>query len=202
MAIMFAVINVLLLEVGGHTAVAAVTASFQIIMLVNLPLNSFGGALLTVVAVAYGAKNYQKLMTAYYHSIKLGVLFTLVIVIIIFLFSSQIAYIFSYNSQNMALKPYISSTIRLLSLYVLVSAPTSMAYAVFQGVGKGIYSLIIDFINLLLLESIFAYIFGLTFGWGVEGIFLGLIFGCLLGSIISYLFIRIFINRVKKKHMN
>lgn len=198
MALMFSVVISLLLEVAGHTAVAVVTASFQIILLANLPLNSLGVALLTVVGVAYGAKNYKNLMTAFYHSIKLGFIFTFVIVIFIFLFSSQIAYIFSYNSQNAILNPYIASTIRFLSLYVLVSAPALMSYAFFQGVGKGIYSLILNFISSLLLESIFAYIFGIIFGWGVEGIYIGLIFGCLLGSIISFTFVSIFMKRFKK----
>lgn len=198
MALMFSVVISLLLEVAGHTAVAVVTASFQIILLANLPLNSLGVALLTVVGVAYGAKNYKNLMTAFYHSIKLGFIFTFVIVIFIFLFSSQIAYLFSYNSQNAILNPYIASTIRFLSLYVLVSAPALMSYAFFQGVGKGIYSLILNFISSLLLESIFAYIFGIIFGWGVEGIYIGLIFGCLLGSIISFTFVSIFMKRFKK----
>lgn len=198
MALMFSVVISLLLEVAGHTAVAVVTASFQIILLANLPLNSLGVALLTVVGVAYGAKNYKNLMTAFYHSIKLGFIFTFVIVIFIFLFSSQIAYLFSYNSQNAILNPYIASTIRFLSLYVLISAPALMSYAFFQGVGKGIYSLILNFISSLLLESIFAYIFGIIFGWGVEGIYIGLIFGCLLGSIISFTFVSIFMKRFKK----
>ena len=198
MALMFSVVISLLLEVAGHTAVAVVTASFQIILLANLPLNSLGVAALTVVGIGYGAKNYKNLMTTYYHSIKLGFIFTFVIVIFIFLFSSEIAHIFSYNNQNAILKPYIASTIRFLSLYVLVSAPALMSYAFFQGVGKGIYSLILNFISSLLLESIFAYIFGIIFGWGVEGIYIGLIFGCLLGSILSYIVVMRFMNRFKK----
>ncbi len=198
MALMFAVVNSLLLEVAGHTAVAVVTASFKIILLANLPLNSLGVAALTVVGIGYGAKNYKNLMTTYYHSIKLGFIFTFVIVIFIFLFSSEIAHIFSYNNQNAILKPYIASTIRFLSLYVLVSAPALMSYAFFQGVGKGIYSLILNFISSLLLESIFAYIFGIIWGWGVEGIYSGLIFGCLLGSILSYIVVMRFMNRFKK----
>ena len=198
MALMFAVVNELLLKVAGHTAVAVVTASFKIILLANLPLNSLGVAALTVVGIGYGAKNYKNLMTTYYHSIKLGFIFTFVIVIFIFLFSSEIAHIFSYNNQNAILKPYIASTIRFLSLYVLVSAPALMSYAFFQGVGKGIYSLILNFISSLLLESIFAYIFGIIWGWGVEGIYSGLIFGCLLGSILSYIVVMRFMNRFKK----
>ncbi len=194
-ALMFAVVNALLLKVGGDIAVAAVTASFQVILLVNLPLNGLGVALITVVGVAYGAKNSKKLTTAYHHSIKLGLLFILVLVIIIFLFSSQIAYIFSYNSQNAVLQPHIVSAIRFLSLYVLAATPSFMSYAFFLGVGNGIDSLKLNFLGLFLFESIFAYLFGLIFAWGVEGIYLGLIFGGLLGSILSYTFVSRFLKR-------
>ena len=69
----------------------------------------------------------------------------------------------------------------------------------FQGVGKGGYSFILISVKSLLLESICAYIFGLIFGWGVQGIFIGLIFGCFLGSLLGFIWTKIFLHRFKKK---
>ena len=201
-ALMFIVVTELLLKAGGHTAVAAVTASFQVIRLVIIPLNGLGVALITVAGVAYGAKNSKNLKTAYYHSIKIGFLITLVIVIIIFLFSSQIAYMFSYNSQNAVLQPHISLSIKFLCLYVLVANPSLISFAFFLGVGNGIESFKLNILGLFLFESIFAYIFGLIFSWGVEGIYAGLIFGGLLGSIISYIFVSRFLKRFEKVYTN
>ncbi len=199
---MFIVVTELLLKAGGHTAVAAVTASFHVIRLVIIPLNGLGVALITVAGVAYGAKNSKNLKTAYYHSIKIGFLITLVIVIIIFLFSSQIAYMFSYNSQNAVLQPHISLSIKFLCLYVLVANPSLISFAFFLGVGNGIESFKLNILGLFLFESIFAYIFGLIFSWGVEGIYAGLIFGGLLGSIISYIFVSRFLKRFEKVYTN
>ena len=201
-AILYLIITSLLLKISGNIAVATMTASIQILLIAQIPLNGLAVGLLTVAAVAYGAKNSKNLNTAFSHSIKLGFILTLVILIIIVIFSSQIAYLFSYNNKNAILGPQITQTVSLLSLYVLVSAPQIMASSFFQGVGKGIYSLITIFISSLLLESIFAYLFSLILGWGVKGVYIGLIVGCLLGSIIAYIWVIIFMHKFKKDNTN
>lgn len=202
LAILFFIINTLVLQVSSTMSFAVCSASLQILIYALIPANGISIAILTVAGVAYGARDYKKLNTVFNYSIKLGFLFSFIVAIIMFLFSSQIATLFAYNPTNAMLKPQISQTLSLLSLYVLAFTPGVMASSLFQGVGKGAYSFTLICVKSLLLESVCAYIFGLIFGWGVQGIFIGLIFGCFLGSLLGFIWGKIFIHRFKKTCTN
>ncbi len=191
-------INGMLVIASGTDAVAVYTASMRIVQLATIPLIGIGTAVLTVAGVAYGARNPENLKTAHSYSIKLGFLFSVIIGILMFICSSQIASVFSYTAASSHLAPEIATAISVLSFFVLAIPHGIMSSMVFQGVGKGVYSLIITLLRSLLFESLFAYIFCFILGWGVEGIYAGLIFGCFLGGTIGYIWAKIFIRRFKK----
>ena len=73
-----------------------------------------------------------------------------------------------------------------------------MSSMVFQGVGKGTYSLLITLLRSLILETVFAYLFCFIFGWGLTGIYAGVVFGCFVGGTVGYIWAKIFISRFKK----
>ena len=64
--------------------------------------------------------------------------------------------------------------------------------------GKGTYPLIITLSRSQILESVFAYMFCFIFGWGLVGIYAGVVFGCFLGGTIGYLWAKLFIRRFKE----
>ncbi len=191
-------INALLVSISGTNAVAVYTASMRIVQLANIPLMGIGTAVLTIAGVAYGARNPQNLKTAHSYSMKLSFLFAIILGTIMVILSNQIASIFSYTAASSHLAPEIASALSILSLFVLAITPGIMASMVFQGIGKGVYSLIITLLRSLLLETIFAYIFGIVLGWGVKGIYTGVIVGVFLGGIVGYIWAKIFIRRFEK----
>ena len=182
--VLYLILNIFILKVSGTMAVAVFTASIRIVQVAIIPLNSISTALLTVGGVAYGANNIKDLKTAHSFSIR---------------FSSQIAALFSYSSASAVLTPQIASTVTLLSLYVLAMPHGLMSSAIFESIGKGFYCLILTVIKSLLLESVFAFLFCFFLGWGLTGIYLGIIFGCFLGSVLGYVWVKIFIHRLEKK---
>ena len=117
-------------------------------------------------------------------------------------FSSPIATIFSYSNKSVGLTPQIASTISILSLYVIALPHGLMSNSLFQAIGKGLSSLILTIIRALLLQLVFAYLFCFTFGWGLNGIYAGMIFGAFIGSLIGYIWAKIFIiNKLEKRHL-
>ena len=197
------IINSMLVATDGTTAVAVYTASMRIVQLAMIPLIGLGTAVLTVSGVAYGARNSDNLKTAHSYSIKLAFLISIVLGIVMFVFSTQIATLFSYTSASSELSAQIAQAISVLTLFVLAVPHGMMSAMLFQGVGKGIYSLLITLLRSLILESVFAYLFCFIFGWGVTGIYAGVVFGCFVGGTVGYiwakLFIRSFTNRYKKE---
>ena len=192
------IINSFLVQASGTQAVAVYTASMRIVQLAMIPLMGIGTAVLTVSGIAYGAHNYKNLQTAHSYSIKLGFIISIAIGILMFLFASQIAGVFSYTEASAGLSGEIASAISVLSLFVLAIPHGIMSSMMFQGVGKGTYSLLVTLLRSLILESLFAYIFCFTFGWGVAGIYGGVVFGCFVGGTIGYIWAKLFIRKFRE----
>jgi Na+-driven multidrug efflux pump len=189
------IINSMLVMASGTTAVAVYTASMMIVQLAMIPLIGLGTAVLTVCGVAYGAHNHKNLKTAHSYSIKLGFAISIGLGAIMFIFSSPIATMFSYTEASAALSPEIATAISVLSLFVLAIPHGMMSSMMFQGVGKGTYSLLITLLRSLILESVFAYVFCFIFGWGLPGIYGGVVFGCFVGGTVGYIWAKFFIRK-------
>ena len=192
------IINSMLVLAAGTTAVAVYTASMRIVQLAMIPLLGLGTAVLTVSGVAYGAHNHVNLKTAHSYSIKLGFAISIALGIVMFVFSSQLAAMFSYTEASQALAPQIAAAISVLSLFVLAIPHGMMSSMMFQGVGKGTYSLLITLLRSLILESVFAYMFCFIFGWGVTGIYAGVVFGCFVGGTVGYIWAKFFIRKFRQ----
>ena len=192
------IINSMLVLAAGTTAVAVYTASMRIVQLCMIPLLGLGTAVLTVAGVAYGAHNHVNLKTAHSYSIKVGFAISILLGAIMYIFSAQIATLFAYTSASAALAPQIASALTVLTLFVLAIPHGMMSSMMFQGVGKGSYSLLITLLRSLILESVFAYMFCFMFGWGVTGIYAGVVFGCFVGGTVGYIWAKFFIRKFKQ----
>ena len=197
-SILAIMVNSMLVLASGTDAVAVYTASMRIVQLCMIPLLGIGTAVLTVAGVAYGAHNYKNLKTAHSYSIKIGFAISVTLGALMYIFSPQVAALFSYTQASAGLAPEIASAISVLSLFVLAIPHGIMSSMVFQGVGKGTYSLIITLLRSLILETVFAYVFCFIFGWGLIGIYSGLIFGCFVGGTIGYIWAKLFIRKFKE----
>ncbi len=192
------IINSMLVLAAGTTAVAVYTASMRIVQLSMIPLIGIGTAVLTVCGVAYGAHNHENLKTAHSYSIKIGFVVSIAIGILIYVFSHQIAELFAYTSASAGLASQIASAISILTLFVIAIPHGIMSSMMFQGVGKGTYSLLITLLRSLILEGIFAYVFCFILGWGVIGIYAGVVLGCFVGGTVGYVWAKFFIYKFKK----
>lgn len=170
----------------------------RIVQLAMIPLMCLGTAVLTVAGVAYGAHNYKNLKTAHSYSIKLGFVISIILGAIMFVFATPIATVFSYTAASASLSPQIATAIEILSLFVLAIPHGIMSSMMFQGVGKGTYSLLITLLRSLILETVFAYIFCFIFGWGLQGIYAGVVFGCFVGGTVGYIWAKLFIRKFKQ----
>ena len=194
--------NLMIKRASNSVSVGVYTASMQVVQFTIIPLTAISVTLLTVAGVAYGANNFKNLKTAHSFCIRIGFVLAIVSAIIMIIFSSPIATIFSYSNKSAELTPLIASTISILSLYVIAIPHGLMSSALFKAIGKGLYSLILTIIRSLLLEIVCAYLFCFTFGWGLNGIYAGIIIGCFLGSVVGYIWAKIFIiNKLEKKHI-
>ena len=198
MAALAVTVNYMLTLVSGSTAVAVYTAGWRIISLGLLPAIGVGTAAITVAGVAYGAKKYENIRTACRYSVKLGLISSIIVCIVLFVFANQVAYIFSYSEASAHLEPLIASFIQLMCLFILYVPFGASAGNVFQGLGKGTTSFILTTFREFVLVLIFAYILGFVFNMGEQGIYYGMLLGGFLGSVIAYGYIELYVDRLIK----
>ena len=198
MAALAVTVNYMLTLVSGSIAVAVYTAGWRLISLGLLPAIGVGTAAITVSGVAYGAKKYENIRTALRYSVKLGLISSIIVCILLYVFANQLAYIFSYSEASASLLPLIAAFIQLMCLFILYVPFGASAGNVFQGLGKGTTSFILTTFREFVLVLIFAYLLGFVFNMGERGIYYGMLIGGFLGSVIAYGYIEYYVDRLIK----
>jgi Na+-driven multidrug efflux pump len=122
--------------------------------------------------------------------------------IILYVFSNQIAFIFSYSENSADLAPRIASFLQIMCLFILYVPFGASAGNVFQGVGKGTISFFLTTFREFILVLILAYILGFTFNMGETGIYYGTLLGAGIGSLICYACIELYINKLIRGNQN
>ncbi len=199
MSLLSIIMNSLLVIVAGTTAVAVYTSGWRIVSLALIPHMGLGTALLTVAGAAYGAKNYKKLSIAFNYVIKMGLLMSVIMSIIIYIFAPQLTLIFSYSSESASLAPKLTAFLKTISLYVLTLPIGVIASSTFQGLGKGFSALTITFVRQIFGTVMVAYILGIILNFGEVGVWWGTVLGGGLGCILGGLWVKLHIKSLNKK---
>ena len=195
-------VNYMLTIVSGPVSVAVYTAGWRIINIGMLPAIGVGTAAISVAGVAFGAKKYENLRVTARYAVKVALIASIIVCIILNVFSNQIAFIFSYSENSAHLEPLIASFLQIMCLFILYVPFGASAGNVFQGVGKGTISFLLTTFREFILVLIFAYLLGFTFNMGEFGIYCGMLLGGGIGSLICYLCIELYINKLIRSRDN
>ncbi|MBQ2226883.1 MAG: MATE family efflux transporter [Methanobrevibacter sp.] len=195
-------VNFMLTIVSGPIAVAVYTAGWRIVNIGMLPAIGVGTAAISVAGVAFGARKYENLRVVARYAVKVALIASIIVCIILIVFSNQIAYIFSYSESSAELAPLIASFLQIMSLFILYVPFGASAGNVFQGVGKGTISFLLTTFREFILVLIFAYLLGFTFHMGEFGIYCGMLLGGGIGSLICYACIELYINKLMRGREN
>lgn len=202
MSILGIVLNLVLVITGGAEAVAIYTAGWRVVMMAMIPPIGIGTAAITVSGVAYGSRKYENLTKTLHYSAKLGVGVALVTGAITYIFAQNIASIFAYSSQSAFMAPSIAAFLQVMCLFYLTVPLGITASSVFQGMGKGITSLILTVLREVVFISFFAYLFAFVLDMGSQGVWWAIVVGGGLGCIVAYLWANYYVNGLKKNYKN
>ncbi len=198
-------INVIILNltVFGDSGISIYTIGWRVVMLAILPLLGLATAVITVTGAAYGANDYNKLNTGFMFSAKFGLIIEIIIAVIIFILAPFITLIFTTGEGLPQLRPQIELFIRIQCLFYPGAALGIASSAMFQGTGKGFYSLIATLLRTIMLSPILAVFFCCVFAMGLTGIWWGLVAANLIGSAISFSWANFYIRSLfsKKKQV-
>ena len=199
MSIAISLYLIFISTVGGEYGVAVFTSGQRLFLFGIMPLTAIGAAIVAVVGSAYGAKNGDYIKRAHIYGVKFAVAVGLVITIILVVFSNQLAFMIAYTPATAHLIPGIALFLQLATLclpFTGIGMPSSFLY---QGLGKGMTSLIWTIIREVIFTVIATYILGIVLGWGLIGIWIGLSLGRALASILNFIFAKYTIKKVRKE---
>ncbi|MCL2115833.1 MAG: MATE family efflux transporter [Methanobrevibacter sp.] len=199
-ATLSASINIILIIVAGVDGVAAYTAGWRVVMMAMVPPIAIAVSIVAVVGANFGGKKYENIKIIHNYGIKIGLITVILMSIAIFLLAPYISYIFAYSPESAGLRDTITAFLRVTCLFY-ISLPIGMSSSsIFQGVGKGLDSMFLTLIRLLILEVVFAYILAIPLGLGQYGVWWGIVIASLFGSLIAYGWSKRYINKLTHEH--
>ena len=198
MAFSVFILNVIAVRAGGTDGVAVYTTGWRVVMFAVLPLLGMATAVVSVTGAAFGARDYERLNSAFSYAVKLGVIIELCVAAVTFITAPLIARIFTFAEESLHLRPDIIIFLRTMCIYFPSTAFGIFSSAMFQGTAKGLYSLIATTIRTIFLTAPIAYILALSLNWGLSGIWWGIVISNILGAVIAYSWARSYIKHLRK----
>jgi len=197
MSLSIFVLNLIAVKVGGTDGVAVFTTGWRVTMFASLPLLGMATAVTSVTGAAFGARAFTKLDTGYMYAIKIGIFIELPVAILTFLFAGQITSLFTMSREAVRIAHDLIVFVRTMWIYYPAAAFGILSSAMFQGIGKGIYSLTITIIRTIVLVAPLAYLLAVLLDLGLPGVWWGIIIGNTLGAAIAFSWARYTIRRLK-----
>jgi putative MATE family efflux protein len=198
MAIMLFIMNIIVEHISGTDGVAVFSAGWAVAMTASMPLLGMATAVVSVTGAAYGACEYKKLDIAHLYALKIGILIETSIAIATFIFAPIITLAFTTSSDMVHLNNDITTFLRIICIYYPATAFGMLSSSLFQGVGKGLYSLIVTILRTIILIIPLAWLFGVILGWGLPGAWWGLVIANIIGSAITFIWAKIYVNNLLK----
>lgn len=197
MAILSGILNGILVIVAGSDAVAVYTAGWRVVFVAIIPAIAISTAVIPVAGAAYGARDYEKLSVTYTFALQVGLVISIAISAITWLFAPQISSIFTYTAGSAYLAPTIALFLRVMCFFYPAVPLGIMSSALFQATGRGMSSLALNLLREIIFIAVFAWIFAFYLGMGEYGAWLGIVAGNILGGIVSLVWVRLYIFRLR-----
>ena len=182
---------------GGTVAVAAYTATWRLVSIGMSPIIGVGVAALTVGGAAYGARNLANLKTSLNYGIKLALISSVIISSFFFIFADPLSFIFSYSADSSILSSNIVEALHILCFFILLMPFGVLSGNIFQAMGKGTMALCLTILRSFIMEILFGGLFAFVIGFGLVGLYSGLVCGMATGSVIGYVYINYYLNKHK-----
>jgi Na+-driven multidrug efflux pump len=198
MAIMLFLMNIVVEQISGTNGVAVFSTGWAVATTASMPLLGMATAVVSVTGAAYGAHEYKKLDIAHLYALKIGIIIETSIAIVTFIFAPVITLAFTVSSDMAHLGNDITTFLRIIYIFYPATAFGMLSSSLFQGVEKGLYSLIVTILRTMILILPLAWIFWVMFGWGLVGAWWGLVATNIIGSAITFIWAKLYVNSLLK----
>jgi putative MATE family efflux protein len=198
MAVAMLFLNLIAVKAGGTDGVAVFTTGWRVVMFATLPLLGMSTAVVSVTGAAFGGRAYAKLNTGYMYAIRIGIVIELVMAVITYVLAPHIAWLFTFTRESIRIRADLIGFLRIMCFFYPAVSPGMLSSAMFQGTGKGSYSLAATITRTILLTTPMAYVMAIAMGMQLDGLWWGIVAGNSTGALIAFIWGRIYVHRLLK----
>ncbi len=196
MSLTLFIMNLIIVNLGGTDGVAIFATGWRVVTLATLPVIGIGTAMVSVGGAAFGARDQEKLNTAFMYAIKLGLLIEIPAAIVILIFAPQIASIFTWAEDAARIGPDLVLFLMITAISYPAVAFGPASSSMFQGVGKGMNALGVTIIRTVILTPPLAILLAYPVGLDLPGVWWGIVSANAVGALVAFLWGRHFIQGV------
>jgi len=193
---MLAIIIMINIAGNGNEGVAVYNTGWRLVMIAVLPLLGMATAVTSVSGAAFGARSFDKLKTAYLYAAKTGFLIEIVLAILIFVLAPFISIVFTTRPEDIIMRDDLTQFLQITCIFYPGAAFGIASSAMFQGTGKGTYSLIATLLRTIVMTIALAILFVIVFDLGIVGIWWALVVGNIVGSVVSFVWGNLYIRNL------
>lgn len=186
MSIAVFILNGIIVKVDGTDGVAVFTSAWRILMVGIVPLIGIAIGVTAVTGAAFGARDIDKLKAGYIYGVKFGFLVELIVLAMIMIFARQISFIFTYSKGAAHIAGDMVDAFRTLAIFLPMVPLGMLTSSMFQGIGRGENSLAVTILRTVIMQVLLSYIFGISLGFGIEGVWWGIVLGNVAASLITF----------------
>jgi putative MATE family efflux protein len=198
MSLMMFAVTSIITRISGDSGVAVFSTGWRVVQVATLPILGIGAAVTAVAGAAYGARAFGKLSVARNYALRIGVGIELVLGTATFLFAPNVTRVFTWSAGTAHLIGDIARMLRYLCFGYPATAIGMLTSSFFQGVGKGLYSLLVTVLRTLLIAIPVAATLGIGFGLGMRGVYLGFLIAGWTASLLALAWSQAFIRKASR----
>ncbi|MEK9617037.1 MAG: MATE family efflux transporter [Deltaproteobacteria bacterium] len=171
----------------GKTSVAAYGVSTRIVQVMLLPSIGLNTAALSLTGFNFGANNLERVNQTWRTCFNYSLLLTAFGGILLFCFPEFLLKLFTDSEEIIEVGPTLLRVEAvLLTAYTTIFLGTS----VLQGLKKPMFGMILSIYRLIVAPVIFFWLFSDLFGYGLNGIWVGIFLTTASGALITWFFLR------------
>ena len=182
----------------GTAAVAAYGICTRLEQIVLLPVMGLNMATLTLVAQNYGAAQYERVLETPGRALRIGLLLMSIGSVAVFLGGGQMIKLFTPDREVIAIGTgYFQVNAFVLSAYVILYINN----AALQGVQKPGFALCVGIYRQLAAPLLAFYVLAIHLGWGLMGVWWGILLVTWSAAGISIIYTRYLIRTLTLNHV-
>lgn len=185
-------LNIIILMVATTDGIAIYTTGWRVVTIGIMPLIAISTAVVSVCGAAYGAGIIRKAEEGHLYAIRLGVGISLAVTVVIYLCAPYIALAFTYSEDAAHLYPGLVVFLQTVCFFFPAVSFGVFSSSLLQGFGRGIDSLVVTLLRTIGMTVLTSYLFAVILGWGIMGVWWGLVVGNTIGAGIAFLWARVY----------